>query len=300
MIETQRLEYGTFMDLPALVVFNLVATHGGFGRASRASGKPKATLSRKVSELEASLGVRLIDRGSRTLRLTDEGRALHERTIGPLAEIGDAEHAVGSGSSVPSGTLRISAPVVLAHVLLPKVAAAFVAEYPQVDLEIVAEDRKVDPVEDNYDLVIRIDPNPDERLVGRRILEDERLLVAPPELPVAFSAGEGDCDRTQPAVARTGTPADIVWRIRGYDGLHILRPHVRLRFSSFLMVRDAVLAGAGVALAPKMLVTDDIEAGRLVSLGVADGPKVEIWTLQNSRRLSSSKIRAFLEALERS
>src|SRR5690242_20931244 len=77
------------MDLPALVVFNLVATHGGFGRASRASGKPKATLSRKVSELEASLGVRLIDRGSRTLRLTDEGRALHERTIGPLAEIGD-------------------------------------------------------------------------------------------------------------------------------------------------------------------------------------------------------------------
>lgn len=288
------------MDLPALVIFNLVATHGGFGRASRASGKPKATLSRKVSELEASLGVRLIDRGSRTLRLTDEGRALHERTLGPLSEIGDAEQAVASGASVPSGNLRVSAPIVLAHVLLPKVAAAFVAKYPMVELEIVAEDRKVDPVEDNYDLVIRIDPNPDERLVGRRILEDERLLVAPPNLPVAFSAGDEDFDRRQPAVGRTGTPADIVWQINTGDGLHVLRPHVRLHFSSFLMVRDAVLAGAGVALAPKMLVAEDLDAGRLVSWGVADGPKVEIWALQNSRRLSSSKIRAFLEALEQS
>jgi DNA-binding transcriptional LysR family regulator len=195
--------------------------------------------------------------------------------------------------------LRISAPIVLAHVLLPKVAAAFVAEYPQVDLEIVAEDRKVDPVEDNYDLVIRIDPNPDERLVGRRILEDERLLVASPGMPVAFSRGEEDSGRTQPAVARTGTPADIVWRIKNGDDQYVLRPHVRLRFSSFLMVRDAVLSGAGVALAPKMLVADDLDAGRLVSWGVADGPKVEIWTLQNSRRLSSSKIRAFLQALER-
>lgn len=144
------------MDLPALADFNLVATHGGFGRASRASGRPKATLSRKVSELEASLGVRLIDRGSRALRLTDEGRALHERTLGPLAEIIEAEKAVANGASVPSGKLRVSAPIVLAHVLLPKLAASFVAAYPLVDLEIVAEDRQVDPVEDNYDLVIRI------------------------------------------------------------------------------------------------------------------------------------------------
>lgn len=287
------------MDLPALSIFNLVATHGGFGRASRASGKPKATLSRKVSELETSLGVRLIDRGSRTLRLTDEGRALHERTLGPLAEISDAEQAVSSGSTVPSGKLRVSAPIVLAHVLLPKVAAAFVAKYPQVELEIVAEDRKIDPVEDNYDLVVRIDPSPDERLIGRRILEDERLLVSPPGLSVPLSTeGEGS-DRTAPAVGRIGMSADAIWRIRSGDGVRIVRPHIRLRFSSFLMVRDAVLAGGGVALMPKLLVKDDLAAGRLISWGAADGPSVEIWALQNSRRLSSSKVRAFLEALNR-
>ena len=285
------------MDLPALVDFNLVATHGGFGRASRASGRPKATLSRKVSELEASLGVRLIDRGSRTLRLTGEGRALHERTLGPLAEIIEAEQAVASGSSIPAGKLRVSAPIVLAHVLLPKLATSFVAAYPQVDLEIVAEDRKVDPVDDNYDLVIRIDPSPDERLVGRRILEDERLLVAPPGIAAALHSEQAAADHALPAVGRVGTPDDLLWRIKTDSGTRFVQPHFRLRFSSFLMVRDAVLAGAGAALVPKMMVTEDIDAGRLVSWGVHDGPKVEIWALQNSRRLSSSKVRAFLVTL---
>lgn len=285
------------MDLPALVDFNLVATHGGFGRASRASGRPKATLSRKVSELEASLGVRLIDRGSRTLRLTGEGRALHERTLGPLAEIIEAEQAVASGSSVPAGKLRVSAPIVLAHVLLPKIATNFIAAYPQVDLEIVAEDRKVDPVDDNYDLVIRIDPSPDERLVGRRILEDERLLIAPPGLAVAFLPEDEAVGYAVSAVGRVGTPDDVLWRISSDTGTRVLRPHFSLRFSSFLMVRDAVIAGAGVALVPKLMVTGDIAAGRVVSWGAHDGPKVEIWALQNSRRLSSSKVRAFLEAL---
>jgi DNA-binding transcriptional LysR family regulator len=285
------------MDLPALVVFNLVATHGGFGRASRASGRPKATLSRKVSELEADLGVRLIDRGSRTLRLTGEGQALHERTLGPLAEINDAEQAVASGSSVPAGKLRVSAPNVLAHVLLPKVAARFVAAYPRVELEIVAEDRKVDPVEDNYDLVIRIDPSPDERLVGRRILEDERLLVAPPGVAVALLPEQEAVERSQCAVGRAATPADVIWRIKTDTGTRVLRPNIRLRFSSFLMVRDAVLAGGGVALMPKMMVSEDLDAGRLISWGAEVGPNVEIWALQNSRRLSSAKVQAFLGAL---
>lgn len=285
------------MDLHALADFSLVATHGGFGRASRASGRPKATLSRKVSELEASLGVRLIDRGSRTLRLTGEGRALHERTQGALAEIAEAGQAVASGASVPSGKLRVSAPIVLAHVLLPRIAAAFVVAYPQVDLEIVAEDRRADPVEDNYDLVIRVDPGVDERLVGRRILEDERLLVALPGRTIGWHA-EGEAgDRAEAAVGHAATLTGDVWRVATPEGVRIVRPHFRLRFSSFLMVRDAVLAGAGIAVVPKLLVADDLAAGRLVCWGVDDGPRVEIWALQNSRRLSSTRVRAFLEAL---
>ena len=285
------------MDLGALADFNLVAVHGGFGRASRSAGRPKATLSRKVSELESSLGVRLIDRGSRTLRLTDEGRALHERTQGPLAEIAEARQAVEIGASVPRGKLRISAPIVLAHVLLPRIAADFIRAYPQVELKIVAEDRMVDPVEDNYDLVIRVNPNADERLVGRRILEDERLLVSLPGAQFPFARGEHENGEPIPAVGLITATAETIWRVRMSKGVRIVAPRFALRFSSYLMVRDAVLAGAGIALMPKLLVEGEVAAGRLVSHGAQDGHKVEIWALQNARRLSSTKVRAFFEVL---
>lgn len=192
--------------------------------------------------------------------------------------------------------LRISAPIVLAHVLLPRVATNFVRAFPQVALEIIAEDRMVDPVEDNYDLVIRINPNPDERVVGRRILEDERLLVASPAMPNTLMP-DGEDARTVASVGHIATSASAPWRIRTDRGVRVLTPQMRLRFSSFLMVQDAVLAGAGVALIPKLLAAENIAAGRLVVWGVDDGPRVEIWALQNSRRLSSSKIRAFLDVL---
>src|SRR5690606_22447017 len=97
------------MDLLALADFNLVARHGGFGRAARAAARPKATLSRRVADLEASLGVRLFERGSHTLKLTQEGRALFERTEALLTEIGEAAAAIASGAEQPRGRLRISA-----------------------------------------------------------------------------------------------------------------------------------------------------------------------------------------------
>lgn len=283
------------MDLEALSDFNLVSAHGGFGRASRAAGRSKATLSRKVSELEQELGVRLIDRGSHSLRLTDEGRALHENTVGLLSQIAEVGEAVVLGSATPRGRLRISSPVVFAHVALPRIAVRFAAAYPEVQLEIVAEDRKVDPVEDGYDLLIRINPSPDERLVGRRFLNDERLIVAPP----GMSKPQG-VDNSVRAVLMTTTPPGTEWHFAsGKPGRVVLRPQPVLRFSSLLMVRDAVLAGAGAALLPKLLVADDIEAGRLVYWGTHAGPPVEIWALQSSRRLVGAKVRAFLNVVEK-
>ena len=287
------------MDLEALVDFNLVAAHGGFGRASRISGRSKATLSRHVSELEQDLGVRLIERGPQSLRLTDEGRALHERTDGLLGEIQEAGEAIVLGASTPRGRLRVSAPVVFAHVALPRIGARFALAYPEVALEIIAEDRKVDPVEDGYDLVIRIDPSPDERLIGRRFLNDERLIVASPDIPRPPLMTDGEQGEVK-AVFLSATPLDTVWRMKaGTENEIVLKPEPILRFSSLLMVRDAVLAGAGAGLLPKLLVADDIEAGRLVCWGTHSGPAVEIWALQSSRRFIGAKVRAFLEVMEK-
>ncbi|MCU4161409.1 LysR family transcriptional regulator [Acidiphilium sp. AL] len=289
------------MDLHALSDFNLVATHGGIGRASRVSGRSKATLSRKVAELEQSLGLRLIERGSQSLRLTEEGRALHERTDGPLNEIAEAGETVVLGASTPRGRLRVSAPVVIAHVAFGRIGARFALAYPDVQLEIVAEDRKVDPVEDGYDLVIRVDPAPDDRLVGRRFLNDERLIVAPPDLPRAASHSAAVGELAVQAVVLTTTPADISWRLRGDQGPDIVvRPEPVLRLSSLLMVRDAVLAGAGAAILPKLLVADDVAAGRLALWGPVSEPPVELWALQSSRRLVGAKVRAFLDIVEKS
>jgi DNA-binding transcriptional LysR family regulator len=288
---------GRQMDLQSLTDFNLVAVHGGFGRASRATGRPKATLSRRVAELEQTLGVRLIERGARALRLTEEGRALHARTEGILAEITEASEAIKSGAAIPRGRLRVSAPVVLAHVAFCQIGARFALAYPRVQLEIVAEDRIVDPVEDGYDLVIRINPSPDERLIGRLILNDERLLVASPAIPDP-ALGEDAAEVRVPAVLLSSTPSDVTWSIRTATGrVMLFSPEPLLRLSSLLMVREAALAGAGAALLPRLLVAGDLDAGRLVCWGTEDSAPVEIWSLQSSRRLVSAKVRAFLDAL---
>ncbi|MHA6687115.1 LysR family transcriptional regulator [Mesorhizobium sp. A556] len=288
------------MDLQALSDFNLVAANGGFGRASRVSDRPKSTLSRRVAELEQSLGVRLIERGSHNLRLTEEGRALHERTAGPLSEISEAGEEVVLGASIPRGRLRVSAPVVIAHVAFGRIGARFALAYPEVQLEIVAEDRQVDPVEDGYDLVIRVDPSPDDRLFGRRFLNDERLVVAHPDLPRPRNCPDDRGDSSVRAVLLSNTPADATWRLRSGQATDIvLKPESVLRLSSLLMVRDAVLAGAGAAMLPRLLVADDVAAGRLILWGIQAGPPVELWALQSSRRLVGAKVRAFLNVVEK-
>ena len=287
------------MDLQALTDFNLVAAHGGFGRASRRSGRAKATLSRRVAELEQSLGTRLIERGGQTLRLTEEGRTLHERTQGILSELGEIAEAVALGTSTPRGRLRVSAPTLFAHAALGRIGARFALAYPDVQLEIVAEDRRVDPVEDGYDLVIRVDPTAEQLLVGRPFLRDERLIVASPEVGRPVRPKSGDKEIGVKAVLLVSSRQDLIWHMRGDNRRTVdLRPEPVLRLSSLAMVRDAVLTGAGAALLPKMLVADDIAAGRLVAWGKQEGPPVEIWALHSSRRLMGAKVRAFIEVLE--
>jgi DNA-binding transcriptional LysR family regulator len=287
------------MDLTALSDFNAVATHGGFGPASRALDRPKATLSRRVAELEDELGVRLIERGSRRMRLTEDGIALHERTRGPLTELQEAGEAVASRAPVARGRLRISAPIVFSHVVLCRIAARFALAYPQVEVEIVAEDRVVDPVDDGYDLVIRVDPQHDEQLVGRRIRDDERWLVATPTLLIPSNCKHDAGPIAVPAVLSTAATSGAFWNVRTESkDTKTFEPMPVLRLSSLLMVREAVLAGAGAAMLPRLLVEEDVMAGRLICWGKEEGSPVEIWALYHSRRLLSAKVRAFLDVLQ--
>jgi DNA-binding transcriptional LysR family regulator len=278
------------MDLLALADFNLVARHGGFGRAARAAGRPKATLSRRVAELEASLDLRLFERGARTLRLTEEGRALHERTSALLVELDETAAAVASGGGKPRGRLRISAPLLFSQIAMGKLAAEFARRHPDVRLEVTTEDRAVDMVEEGYDLVIRVNPEIDETLVGRIFLRDRLVVVASPRLsrPVGKAV--------VPAVVRI--PGGEEWEIAGPRGGGRVAFEAVLSLSSLIMVRDAVRTGVGAACLPISLVSHDLAAGTLVHWGDVVGPEIALWALYPSRRLLSARVSAFLDLLK--
>ena len=280
------------MDLLALADFNLVARHGGFGKAARAAGRPKATLSRRVAELEASLDLRLFERGARVLKLTEEGRALFERTGALLTELDETAKAIASGGHSPRGRLRISAPLLFSQTALGKLAAGFVRKYPEVQLEITTEDRAVDMIEEAYDVVIRVNPEPDESLVGRVFLRDRLVVVASPNLP--RPAGSD----AVPAVTRGPMNQAESWEVTSSSGKLLVAAQQVLSVSSFIMVRDAVRAGAGAARLPLSLAIPDLAAGRLVSWGEVEGFQTALWALYPTRRLLSARGSAFLDYLK--
>jgi DNA-binding transcriptional LysR family regulator len=279
------------MDLLALADFNLVARHGGFGRAARAAARPKATLSRRVAELEASLDLRLFERGGRALKLTEEGRALFERTSALLTELDETAAAIASGGERPRGKLRISAPLLFSQTAMGKIAAGFALKYPEVRLEITTEDRAVDMIEEGFDLVIRVNPAPDENLVGRIFLRDRLVVVASPNLARPVN------DRATPAVVRGASDRTISWDVVTPTGRSRIAVDTVLRLSSLIMVRDAVRAGVGVGRLPISLVSHDLSAGTLVHWGDVEAPEITLWTLYPSRRLLSARVSAFLDYL---
>ena len=278
------------MDLLALTDFNLVARHGGFGKAARAAGRPKATLSRRVAELEGALDLRLFERGARALKLTEEGRALHERTGALLAEIDETAAVIASGGDRPRGRFRISAPLLFSQTAMGKLAAEFALRYPDVRLEVTTEDRAVDMVEEGYDLVIRVNPDPDESLVGRPFLRDRLVVVASPDLPRPAEA-------PVPAVVRGGDRA-ASWTVATAAGQSSIAVDPVLRLSSLVMIRDAVRAGVGAGRLPVSLVSHDVAVGILVHWGDVERSDIALWALYPSRRLLSARVSAFLQLLK--
>jgi DNA-binding transcriptional LysR family regulator len=152
----------------------------------------------------------------------------------------------------------------------------------------------VDPVEEGYDLVIRVNPDPDESLVGRIFLRDRLVVVASPGL----ARPKGDA--AAPAVVRGGIGRTSAWDVTTPSGKASIAVDPVLSLSSLVMVRDAVRAGVGAALLPISLVSHDLAAGQLVKWGDVEGPDIALWTLYPSRRLLSARVTAFLDHLKES
>lgn len=283
----------TDLDLNALADFNLVATHGGFGRASRAGRRSKATLSRRVADLEEQLGVRLIERSTKGLELTEAGLQLLARTEGPMHEVAEAFASALEGVGKVRGPLRIAAPLLFSQLAMGRLCADFRRAYPEVLVDVVAADRLVNLVEERFDLAIRPNPRMDSALVGRCFAKDRLVVVASPEIAMP-PAGPAPVEVEVPAIVTTGREGEV-WAID--SGSLTLLPQPVLRLSSMLMVRDAAIGGGGVALLPQSIVWNQLQRGELVSWGAVPGKDVELWVLHTSRRLASPKVKAFVDFL---
>lgn len=225
------------------------------------------------------------------LKLTEEGRALHERTASLLTELDETAATIAAGGDKPRGRLRISAPLLFSQTAMGRIAAGFALKYPDVRLEVTTEDRAVDMIEEGYDLVIRVNPDPDESLVGRAFLHDRLVVVASPDLPRPAA------DLSVPGVVR-GASDRQTWNVVTSEGSATIGIEPILALSSLIMVRDAVRTGVGAARMPISLVSHDLADGTLLHWGDIEGSENALWALYPSRRLLSARVSAFLDFLK--
>jgi len=285
------------MDLNAVTGFATVVANNGYAAAARATGRPKSTLSRRVRVLEEELGVRLIDRNSRTFRLTVEGGELYERTAPALSDLREVEQTLLSKSVEPTGRLRISAPTLFGTFYLGRLAARYYAAYPKVSLEIVVSDRAVDLVGEGFDAAIRVNgpENPDiERLCFAQCCMQ---LVASPAVAARTGRLSPAKPNALPTVFFDNFPVAPPWRFVRNKRALCVAPREIMRLSTLAMVRDAVLEGAGFSMLPNTLVADDFASGRLVYFGDLDGVDVELAIVHPSSRLMSQRLRVFIKML---
>ena len=286
-----------FQEMRSLVA---VVDHGSFVAAAAATAQSKQAVSRHVAELEKRLGVRLLNRTTRRLSLTDDGRTYVARARDLIHEIEALEMEVSSGNAEPSGRLRVNAPLTFGILHLARLWGGFAEKYPEVLLDVDLSDRFVDLVEEGYDLAIRITDMPDSSLVSRQLAVMRMRLCASPEYLRVHGVPEHPRQlREHRSIAYSLLSTGEDWQFTAPDGSRV-RTQVpsRIRTNSGDTCRVVALQGYGVVLQPDFLVADDIRQGRLVELMPEyRGPEVGIHAVYPSRHYLPAKTRCLVDHL---
>lgn len=282
------------MGLDDALIFTRVVDCHSFTQAAQLLGMQKSTVSRRIALLEERLGVRLLNRTTRKLRLTEIGQAYYERCRQIMLDFAEAEQAVMQQQQVPSGLLRITAPIEFGQLLLGKVVGAFMRLHPQISVEAELGSRTVDPVEEGVDIVIRVGQPQDSTLIARKLFETSRHLYASPQYLAEHGrpACVGELAGHRAILLPQDSPR--YWPLLGQN-----LPCQRVLFSNNVtFAREAAIAGAGIAALPRMLGEAAVLAGELVELlPEARLPVGEIYAVYPSRRFQALKVKAFLEFL---
>jgi DNA-binding transcriptional LysR family regulator len=250
-------------------------------------------VSERLLELERTLGARLVERTTRRLALTEDGNAFYERARGILRDVDSAATELAERRGRLTGSLRISAPVSFGALHLGRALFGFLARHPQIELTLELDDRFVKMSEEGYDAVIRHGPVDDRRVIAKRLAVSRRLLVASPEY--LARAGEPaslrDLEQHKGIVYSVRGNAD--WRFRTGRKYATVSPAVALRVNNGLLMRDAAIAGLGIALLPTFLLDVPVRERTLRVLDVgAEGEGATVHIAYPEHLRTSGKIRA--------
>ena len=257
-------------DLNNLVFFAKVVDAGSYSAAAEVLGLQTSKLSRRISTLEAELGVRLLNRTTRKLSLTEIGKTFYGHCLALIAEAQSAKDAVHQTLSSPQGLVRMSCPVGLLQGGLADILARFLAAEPQVRIALDATNRRVDIVDEGIDIAIRVrvPPLDDSDLAMRAFGPSKMILVASPKLVRAHGLPSHLADVSRmPTIAMGYVGDKVTWRLQDQeDKLEELVHTPRLHTDDLLTLRSAVLQGIGVAYMPVLSVAEELAAGTLVRL----------------------------------
>jgi DNA-binding transcriptional LysR family regulator len=259
-----------FKDLNNLYFFARVADLGSYTAAAAALGLQTSKLSRRVGALESELGVRLLNRTTRKLSLTEAGKIFHRHCVALIAEAEAARDAINQTLSSPRGVVRVSCPTGLLQGGVADILARYLTDYPQVSIALDATNRRVDVVDEAIDIAIRVrvPPLEDSDLAMRSFGPSRMILVASPALVSAHGQPQALTDiKRMPTLSMAGAGKEHSWRLVDADSRPTELIHSpRLSTDDLYSLRQAAVCGVGVACLPALLVTHDLSNGTLIRL----------------------------------
>lgn len=289
-------------DLNDMLYFAEVVDRGGFAAAGRYLGLPKSKLSRRVAELEARLGVRLLQRTTRKLSLTEVGEVYHRHCVAMREDAEAAAEAVEQAQTEPRGTLRVACPVTLAQSTVGPIMGAFLARYPLVKVDMRVNNRVVDLVEEGVDVALRVRPTLDDSgsLVVKNLGLTQTFLVASPaQLRRQGQPASPDDLARLDTVSMSAIDGRANWPLVGPGGaVHVLVHQPRYVADDLLTLKFAVVCGTGMCILPDYMCAEEMQDGRLVPVLPGWAPRPGVFhAVYPSRRGMVPAVRRFLDFL---
>jgi DNA-binding transcriptional LysR family regulator len=286
----------TFLSMS---IFRRVVETGSFSAVARELGLSQPTISKHVVALEERLGTRLLNRSTRQLNLTDTGKEHFEYCTRILDDLAEAEASVGRGKSQTAGTLRVSMPIAFGRMQVLPNLWCFMDAHPDLNVDMILDDRNTDLVKEGIDMVVRMGPMADSSLIAQQIGACSRVAVASPD----YIARHGepfllDDLKSHDCIVFTLLATQNIWHFGGRKGDESVRVNGRFRTNSPDAMREALLAGRGVAITPLWLIDGCIESGQLQPVLRNYQPiSMAIHAAYPDRRFVPQKVRRFIDHL---